>query len=74
MPLYPSIVLRARERAPTPCSSVVFNLGLTFESVKELGARHIKLTNSFIYTNQEQITKRAFTSTYYTTEDTNGLP
>ncbi len=38
-PLYPSIVLRARERAPTPCSSIVFNLGLTFESLKELGAR-----------------------------------
>jgi hypothetical protein len=37
MPLYPSIVLRARERAPTPCPSVVFNLGLTFESLKELG-------------------------------------
>ncbi len=26
MPLYPSKVLRARERASTPCSSVVFNL------------------------------------------------
>jgi hypothetical protein len=38
MPLYPSIVLRARERASTPCSSVVFSLGLTFESLKELGA------------------------------------
>jgi hypothetical protein len=37
-PLYPFIVLRARERAPTPCSSVIFNLGLTFESLKELGA------------------------------------
>ncbi len=39
-PLYPSIVLRAGERAPTPCPSVVFNLGLTFESYKELGVRH----------------------------------
>ncbi len=38
-PLYPSIVLRAREHALTPCSSVVFNLGLTFESFKELGVR-----------------------------------
>ncbi len=39
-PFYPFIVLRAKEHAPTPCSSVVFNLGLTFESLKELGARH----------------------------------
>jgi hypothetical protein len=39
-PLYPSKVLRAKERAPTPCSSVVFYLGLTFESLKELEARH----------------------------------
>ncbi len=29
-PLYPSKVLQAREHAPTPCSSVVFCLGLTF--------------------------------------------
>jgi hypothetical protein len=36
-PLYPSIVLWAKERAPTPCSSVVFSLGLTFESLEELG-------------------------------------
>jgi hypothetical protein len=39
MPLYPSIVLRARERAPTPCSFAIFNLRLTFESLKELGVR-----------------------------------
>jgi len=38
-PFYPSKVLYARERAPTPYSSIVFNLGLTFESLKELGAR-----------------------------------
>jgi hypothetical protein len=38
-PLYPSIVLRAKERAPTPCPSVVFNLGFTFEPLKELGVR-----------------------------------
>jgi hypothetical protein len=38
-PLYPSKVLWARERAPIPCSSVVLCLGLTFESLKELGAR-----------------------------------
>jgi hypothetical protein len=40
-PFYPSKVLRARECAPTPCSSVVFYLGLTFESLKELGACHL---------------------------------
>jgi hypothetical protein len=33
-------MLRARERAPTPWFSVVFSLGLTFESLKELGVRH----------------------------------
>jgi len=37
MPLYPSRVLWARERAPTPYSSVVFCLGFIFESLKELG-------------------------------------
>ncbi len=40
MPLYPSKVLRARERASTPCFFVVFCLGFTFESFKELGGRH----------------------------------
>jgi hypothetical protein len=35
-PLYPSIVLRATERAPTFCPSVIFNSRLTFESLKEL--------------------------------------
>jgi hypothetical protein len=39
-PFYPSKVLRARERAPTPCSFDIFSLGLTFESLKELGACH----------------------------------
>jgi hypothetical protein len=38
-PFYPSIVLQARERAPTPCPSVVFSLGFTFESFKELEVR-----------------------------------
>jgi hypothetical protein len=37
MPLYPSKVLRTKEHAPTPCYSFVFCLGLTFESLKELG-------------------------------------
>jgi len=40
-PLYPSKVLWARERAPTPCPSIVFCLGFTFESFKELGVRHL---------------------------------
>jgi hypothetical protein len=39
-PLYPSIVLRAREYALTSCPSIVFSLGLTFEPLKELGMRH----------------------------------
>jgi hypothetical protein len=38
-PLYPSIMLWARERAPTPYSFVDFSLGFTFESLKEWGAR-----------------------------------
>jgi hypothetical protein len=29
-PLYPSKMLQAKERAPTPCSSIVFCLGFTF--------------------------------------------
>jgi len=37
-PLYPSKVLWAREHAMTPCSSTIFCLGFTFESLKELGA------------------------------------
>jgi hypothetical protein len=40
-PLYPSIMLRAKERGLTPHPSVVFNLGLTFEPLKELGVRHM---------------------------------
>jgi hypothetical protein len=39
-PLYPSKVLRARERAPIFYSFVVFSLGFTFEAFKELGVRH----------------------------------
>jgi hypothetical protein len=45
MPFYPSKVLRAKERAPTPCLSIVFCLGLTFESLKELGARQQHSSN-----------------------------
>jgi hypothetical protein len=40
MPFDPSKVLRARERASISYSSVVFCLGLTFESFKELGPHH----------------------------------
>jgi hypothetical protein len=36
-PFYPSKVLWAREHAPTPCSFDVSYLGLTFESLKQLG-------------------------------------
>jgi len=39
-PLYPSKV-RVREHAPTPYSFVVFCLGFTFESLKELGMCHM---------------------------------
>ncbi len=39
-PFYPSKVLQAKEHAPTPYSFVVFYLGFTFESLKELGVRH----------------------------------
>jgi hypothetical protein len=42
-PLYPFIVLQARECASTPCYSVVFNLGFTFESFKELGVHQISI-------------------------------
>jgi hypothetical protein len=45
MPLYPSIVMRTRERALTPYSSVVFSLGLTFEFLKELGVRQMMFDN-----------------------------
>ncbi len=33
-------MLRVKERALIPCFSIVFSLGLTFESFKELGACH----------------------------------
>jgi len=42
MPFYPSKVLRARERTLIPYSSVVLCLEFTFESLKELGARHLE--------------------------------
>ncbi len=39
-PFYPFIVLRARERALTPCSFIVFSLGLPLKSLKELRTHH----------------------------------
>jgi hypothetical protein len=41
MPLYPYIVLQVKERASIPYSFVDFNLGFTFESLKELKVRHM---------------------------------
>jgi len=40
MPLYPSTVLRAREHARFFIVPLFFYVGLTFESIKELGARY----------------------------------
>jgi hypothetical protein len=49
MPLYPSIVLQARERAPILYPSTVFNLGFTFEPFKELGVCHYYFSCCFKY-------------------------
>ncbi len=61
MPFYPSTVLRAREHALTPYSFVVFYLGLTFESLKELGAHHwyliLKTLYMYIYKDGNPSTK-----------------
>jgi hypothetical protein len=53
MPVYPSKVLRTRERALTPYSSVVFCLGFTFESLKELGVR--QWSSDFVFINAKNI-------------------
>jgi hypothetical protein len=53
-PVYPSKVLRAKERALTPYSFVVSNLGFTFESLKELGARQYSLSTFGAKTNHGQ--------------------
>jgi hypothetical protein len=50
MPLYPSKVLRARECTLIPYSSVILSLGLTFESLKELGARHLECEPMILFT------------------------
>jgi hypothetical protein len=47
-PFYPSIVLQARERASTPCPSTVFNLGVTFEPLKELGVSFLNNNKVFV--------------------------
>jgi len=40
-PLPPLKVLRARERAPTPCSSVVFNLDSHLNPLRSMGVHHL---------------------------------
>jgi hypothetical protein len=39
MPFYPLKMLRARERAPIPCFSVVFNLDSNLDPLRSLGVR-----------------------------------
>jgi len=46
-PLYPSKVLRAKERAPTPYSSTVFYLGLTFEPLFSVWDSHLNPSRSW---------------------------
>jgi hypothetical protein len=58
-PLYPSIMLRAKEHAPTPLPSVVFSLGLTFESFKELGVHQC----TFVFEHSSS-TKPIFSCSY----------
>jgi hypothetical protein len=41
IPLYPSKMLWAKELAPTPYSSIVFQFGFTFESLRELRVCHM---------------------------------
>jgi hypothetical protein len=49
MPLYPSIVLQAKKRAPTPSPFTVFSLEFTFESLKELGVHHMLKLGVFFF-------------------------
>jgi len=51
-------VLRAKERASTPYSSAIFHLGLTFESVKKLGARHEKLALHIVLIMSKNISNK----------------
>jgi hypothetical protein len=48
--------VESQEHAPTPYSFVVFSLGFTFESFKELGAHHepttqLKFPSKIIFSN-----------------------
>jgi hypothetical protein len=43
----PFKVLRAKERAPTPCSSVVFSLDSHLSPLRSLGVRHILLPTKY---------------------------
>ncbi len=65
MPLYPSIVMRTRERALTPYSSVVFSLGLTFEFLKELGVRQMMFDNYKNIDGDEKISWRTIRRVFY---------
>jgi hypothetical protein len=58
-PLYPLIVLRAKECAPTFCPSIVFSLGLTLEPFKELGVCQIEFEFEYEigWFNLEKITQ-----------------
>ncbi len=55
MPLYPSKVLRAKERASTPYSSIVFSLGLTpstsGECVSHPKTKHTTMQKLFVQLN-----------------------
>jgi hypothetical protein len=48
MPFYPSKVLRAKERASTPCSSAVFSLDSHLSPLRSLGMRQIGCPFRFI--------------------------
>jgi hypothetical protein len=50
-PFYPSQVLQAKALALIFCSSAIFILGLTFESLKEFGTCHVKCIVQKIATN-----------------------
>jgi hypothetical protein len=64
-PLYPFHVLQTREHASPPCFSVVFYLGFTFESFKELGARQNMVSTISIIAKQHLI-NIVFPLTYLT--------
>jgi hypothetical protein len=65
-------VLRAKERALTPCFSVVFYLGLTFGSLKEIGARQKSYFQWAFATFDLPITKHQVASNDFFWLDTKG--